>query len=337
MRKSVFFLLLILVAASTALAQGRETFVDRIKVMGYGQVYAEGVFPKERDAMSTIGVHRLEVLGVADITDKWKMGITVQFKSPVMLKDLYMQYTFMPELRVKLGQFKTPFGHENQVAPFLNPLTTGGSTATVYFAGIAMDPLYSGTSGRDIGIEVAGDLWSNILSYRLMLLNARGMNTRDIKMGKSVAGSIYVRPVAGLALHTSYMGGKQIAMAGAKGIDAGELFTRHRVSVGAVANYKPVSVMAEYMYGSDNSIKGMGGYLTAAVHLPNRYDLVLATDYLKTNVDNSAALCTATLGVDKWFYGNCRVQLHYRYSMPTDDFAFATKGHNLRAQLQFVF
>lgn len=339
MKRIITVTLAALLLTITAAAQKKETFVDRISVAGYGMISGDLIMPTEGKTTSSFSIPRLEILGMADITDRWKMGLTVQFNSPVMLKDLYMQYAFAPEFKVKVGQFKTPFSHENQVAPFLNPTASGGSIATVYFAGIGMDPLYTGTSGRDIGIDFSGDLWGKLLSYRLMILNGKGMNTRDVKLGKSFAGSIYLRPVQGLAFHTSYMGGRHIAMGAAKGINSGELFSRHRISAGIIADYKPISIMAEYLYGKDNSVAGMGAYLTASIHLPQRYDIVVSGDFLKTDIKmkEDSSLYSATLGVNKWFYGNCRAQLFYTYSSPIVGMALGQKGHQLRAQLQFAF
>lgn len=249
-----------------------------------------------------------------------------------------MQYAFMPELKVKIGQFKTPFGHENQIAPFLNSLAIGGSMPTTYFAGVGMDPLYYGTAGRDMGIELSGDLFKNIVSYKVVAMNGQGMNATDLNLGKLLGGSLYIRPIEGLSLHTSYLGGKQVAMGAAKGIQAGESYMRHRVSAGVIANYQPISLSTEYMYGRDKDVKSMGAYLTAAIHLPKRYDLVVSGDYLQPDMDQSGKLYTATLGVDKWFYGNCRVQLQYRYTHPTEQVMLpVAKGHTLRTQFQFAF
>lgn len=338
MKRIVSITLVALLISLTAAAQKKETFADRITVGGYGMVSADLSIPSEGKTISSFSIPRLELLGNANITDRWKVGMIVQFNSPVMLKELHMQYTFMPQFRVKVGQFKTPFSHENQVPPFLNPTAAGGAIPTVYFAGIALDPLYTGTSGRDIGIDFSGDLWDHLISYRLMMINGRGMNTRDIKLGKSFGGSLYIRPFQGFTLHTSYMGGKHIAMGTAKGINAGELYNRHRVSAGIIADYEPISVVGEYLYGKDNGTASMGAYLTATVHLPKRYDLVANGDFLKTDMSiKDATLYSASLGVNKWFYGRCRAQLFYTYTAPTELMHLGQKGHQLRAQLQFAF
>lgn len=337
MKRITLLITTLLLVAGTASAQ-KENFANRITIKGYGQVYAEGGYYDNDQKLGTVGINKIEVLGLGRITDQWSMGITVQFNKPVMLKDLYMQYAFMPELKVKVGQFKTPFGHENQIAPFLNPLAIGGSMPTVYFAGVGMDPLYYGTAGRDMGIELSGDLFKNIVSYKVVSMNGQGMNATDLNLGKLLGGSLYIRPIEGLSLHTSYLGGKQVAMGAAKGIQAGESYMRHRVSAGVIANYQPISLYTEYMYGRDKDVKSMGAYLTAAVHLPKRYDLVVSGDYLQPDMDKAGKLYTATLGVDKWFYGNCRVQLQYRYTHPTDQVMLpVAKGHTLRTQFQFAF
>lgn len=337
MKRITLLITALLLVAGTAWAQ-KESFANRITIKGYGQVYAEGGYYDNDQKLGTVGINKIEVLGLGRITDQWSMGITVQFNKPVMLKDLYMQYAFMPELKVKIGQFKTPFGHENQIAPFLNPLAIGGSMPTVYFAGVGMDPLYYGTAGRDMGIELSGDLFKNIVSYKVVAMNGQGMNATDLNLGKLLGGSLYIRPIEGLSIHTSYLGGKQVAMGAAKGIQAGESYMRHRVSAGVIANYQPISLSTEYMYGRDKDVKSMGAYLTAAIHLPKRYDLVVSGDYLQPDMDQSGKLFTATLGVDKWFYGNCRVQLQYRYTHPTEQVMLpVAKGHTLRTQFQFAF
>lgn len=152
MKRITLLITTLLLVAGTASAQ-KESFANRITIKGYGQIYSEGGYYDNDQKHNTYGINKIELLGLGRITDQWSMGITVQFNKPVMLKDLYMQYAFMPELKVKIGQFKTPFGHENQIAPFLNPLAIGGSMPTVYFAGVGMDPLYYGTAGRDMGLS----------------------------------------------------------------------------------------------------------------------------------------------------------------------------------------
>lgn len=336
--KRITYALLATLLSLTAMAQSEnDSFHKRIKIHGYGQVYAEASHNGNAFSKTTFGINKIEILGIGQITKNWTAGVTVQLNSPIMLKDLYMQYSFMPELRIKVGQFKTPFLHENQYPPFLNPLVLGGSIPTIYFAGVAMNPLYYGTAGRDMGLEINGDLFHKLLSYRLAVMNGQGMNALDLNKGKLIGGSLYIRPVKGLALHTSYLGGRQVAMKGNSEIKSGATYTSHRASAGVIANYQPISVMAEFMYGRENTTNAMGAYLTTAIHLPKRTDLVLATDYLQPNINNSDRLYTASAGVDKWFKGNCRIQVQYRYAHPTTSNLPMLKGHTLRTQLQFQF
>lgn len=336
MKRTLLLLLLSLTSWATLLAQD-DSIADRIKLMAYGQVYAEGYFPAEGEFHHTFGVNKFEVIALGQINDRWSMGITVQFNKPTMLKDLYMQYMVLPELKIRVGQFKTPFSHENQVPPFINPLYTGGSLPTVYFAGIGMHPLYYGTAGRDTGLELSGDLFGNILSYKAVVMNGQGMNHLDLNSGKLLGGSLYIRPIDGLSLHGSYLGGDQVAMSDGLGLNQGESYVSHRASAGIIAEYKPISVAAEFMYGKDGGEDGMGAYLTTTVHLPKRYDIVLSGDYLQPDTESEACLYSATLGLNKWFHDKCRIQIQYRYTHPDEGITFQPQGHTVRTQFQFVF
>lgn len=324
---------------SLSAQETKQSRADRVQIKGYGQAKYEVISGESAPISNSFVINKAELSAIGLLTDNFKVGASVQFHGPVMLKDLYMQYTFMPELKVRVGQFKTPFSHENQVAPARNILALGGSIPTIFFAGVGMDPLYSGTSGRDMGVELSGDALDNLLSYRLVAMNGQGLNSRDWGNSKMLGGSLYVRPVKGLSLHTSYLGGKQSAMAAGRGIEKGETYTRHRLSGGVIFEHKYVSVSTEYMYGRDNSIASQGCYLKGAIHLPKRVDLAFAGDYMTPDLSKKAFLLSATAGVNYWFYKLCRIQLQYRYATTIQGVALfgLEKQHQLIAQMQFAF
>lgn len=174
-------------------AQGHHHFDrgKRIEIHGYGQVYYDALLGPGKNSF---GVNKSELMGTMRITDRWSAAVLFQLNSPAILKELNMSYRFAPELSLRVGQMKTPFGLENQVAPFLNPLSLGGTMPTVYFAGVGMDPLYSGTSGRDIGLEMSGDLWGRVLSYKLAVMNGQGMNALDLGTSKMYGGASTFAP-----------------------------------------------------------------------------------------------------------------------------------------------
>lgn len=327
MNKSILILLTLLTFAPLVRAQ-------KVQIHGYGQAYYDATLGQKGG--NGFGINKSELMGTLDITDRWSAGVLFQLNSPAMLKELHMSYRVAPELKVRVGQMKTPFGYENQIAPFLNPLSLGGTMPTVYFAGIGIDPLYSGTSGRDIGLELSGDLWGKLLSYKLAVMNGQGMNHLDLGQSKMVGGALYLRPLKPLTLHLSYLGGEMNAMAAGKGIEKGAAYMRHRASAAVDLKTKPISLLAEYMYGRDGGISGQGAYVTAVGHLPRRYDFVASLDYLQQDLAGSRYLLTSTLGIQKWIGKLSRWQLEYRLLAPQGE-GHGTMTHQLRMQLQFAF
>lgn len=307
---------------------------QKVQIHGYGQAYYDATLGQKGG--NSFGINKSELMGTLDITDRWSAGVLFQLNSPAILKELHMSYRVAPELKVRVGQMKTPFGYENQIAPFLNPLSLGGTMPTVYFAGIGMDPLYSGTSGRDIGLELSGDLWGKLLSYKLAVMNGQGMNHLDLGRTKMMGGALYVRPISPLTLHLSYLGGEMNAMEAAKGIEKGAAYMRHRVSAAADLQTRPVSLLGEYMMGRDNGLTGQGAYVTAVAHLPRRYDFVASVDYLQQDLGSDRYLLTSTLGIQKWIGKLSRWQLEYRLLAPQGE-GHAPMMHHLRMQVQFGF
>lgn len=334
-RKILSILILTAFVVIGASAQKGKTFADRITVKGYGQFGYSAKFEDEIGTSNSFNINKIEVLAIGKINHKWNMGITVQFHGRPMLKDLYAQYTVMPELRFRLGQFKTPFSIENNIAPFYNPLISGGTLPTIYFAGIAGHPHYYGTAGRDMGLEISGDLFDNVLSYKAVVFNGMGMNQLSNINPKLFGGSLMIRPIKEASIYTSYMGGYLQSMAGTDNMH------RHRVSAGLQVTTSPVTLYTEYMWGQDGEQKAHGAYMTAAFHLPKRFDVVVSGDYINTDLSiKDRDIFTATLGLTQWFYGDCRWQIEYQYRNIRNDAGLLdihNRGHKLAAQIQFVF
>ena len=246
MRKILLTLLAIGGLALTAAAQDSGELRDRITVTGWGQTYYDAAFGPDVRGTNTFAINKINLVAKGQITDRWSMGILFQMHSPAKLKELWLQYTLMPQLRVRIGEMKTPFGMENQIPPSLLPLTSGWTMPTCYFAGVSGDPLYRGTSGRDIGLELSGDLWGKILSYKLAVMNGQGLNTLDLGTTKMYGGALYVRPYRGITLHTSYLGGEMHAMGTRGAIQAGNAYKRSSISAGLSLDYSPVTLSAEY-------------------------------------------------------------------------------------------
>ena len=119
MKKALLSLLLLFVLMPGLAAQGHHHFDKgkRLEIHGYGQVYYDALLGPGKNSF---GVNKSELMGTMRITDRWSAAVLFQLNSPAILKELNMSYRFAPELSLRVGQMKTPFGLENQLAPFLN-------------------------------------------------------------------------------------------------------------------------------------------------------------------------------------------------------------------------
>ena len=157
---------LMMLFSLTASAQKEQKELDwmnelssRITLNGYAQAgYAytdqEGANPK-----SSYNLKRTLLWAKARITDRWFFLFMHDFNSVV--QEFYTDYrvTKGKELTIRLGQFKNSFSMENPLSPVQLELVDVCSQAVTCYAG-CYDPLYGLHYGRDLGLELYGDLFN---------------------------------------------------------------------------------------------------------------------------------------------------------------------------------
>ena len=113
--------------------------------------------------------------------------------------DAFIEWQPMDEARVKLGQFKRSFGFEN---PY-NPLDVGlgsYSQATMKIASIGDRIGEHKSSGRDVGVQLQGDLLPaqdghKYVHYQVGLFNGQGINHKDKDNHKDLIGGMWFSPL----------------------------------------------------------------------------------------------------------------------------------------------
>ena len=352
MARQLFTVACIAASLLTANAQKKQgidwmqELKDRITLNGYAQAgYAytdqEGASPK-----SSYNLKRTLLWAKARITDRWSFLFMHDFNSVV--QEFYTDYRISrgKELTVRLGQFKNSFSMENPLSPVQLELIDVCSQAVTCYAG-CYDPLYGLQYGRDLGLEIYGDLFNGQLHYELAVMNGQGINRKDGNDDKDVILKLEYRPTDELRFVASGQKGRGHAVGTAAwnpDIQVGDNYRRDRYSVGmewksghyapgAYKEARPVKVRAEWLGGKDGSVGSMGGYVTTTIPLLEGIDAIASVDYFDRNTDMKYRQTQATAGLQYWFYKNCRVQLQY-----TRTWSKYQKDYNwLQGQVQVAF
>ncbi len=172
----------------------------------------------------------------------------LEFMGSPHLKDAFIEYQQFTEARLKVGQFKRPFGFENPMNPWdvgvadysqLTKKMTGFSDHTA--------AEYNGSNGgRDLGVQLQGDLlpvkWGGerhaLIHYQGGVFNGQGINTTDANGGKDLIGTVQLQPVKNLFLGVFAWKGSYCK----DGLTA----EKRRWAAGVKYDYKDWSLRAEY-------------------------------------------------------------------------------------------
>lgn len=119
--------------------------------------------------------------------------------------DAFVEWQKFDAFRVKLGQFKRSFGFENPYSPIDVGLGSY-SQATMQLASITDRNGEHKSSGRDLGVQVQGDLFRSKrdghkwLHYQVGVFNGQGINHTDKDKFKDLIGGLWFVPVKNLAI-----------------------------------------------------------------------------------------------------------------------------------------
>lgn len=118
--------------------------------------------------------------------------------------DAFAEWQKYDAFKVKAGQFKRPFTFENP----MHPVTQGFmsySQNVLKFAGFSDRNGEHSSNGRDIGVQLQGDLFKandghHFLHYQVGVFNGQGTNMKDVDQRKDVIGGVWVAPIKGLRI-----------------------------------------------------------------------------------------------------------------------------------------
>ena len=184
-------------------------WINNIKFSGYGMLQYQGQDPEGNHSNSfNLRLARFILDGKIGDFD-WRAQIqgtnaTGPGQPTVQLVDLYAEWRKYPEFKVRVGQFKRAFTYENPT----HPITQGwrGYADVINKLSAFGDRTGEKSSGgRDIGIQVSGDLFPNangrkLFHYQVGIYNGEGVNQKDMDNRKDIIGGIWVMPIKGVRI-----------------------------------------------------------------------------------------------------------------------------------------
>ena len=184
-------------------------WVKNIKFSGYGMLQYQGE-DMEDNRHNEFNLRLLRLILDGKIGDfDWRAQIqgtsnTGPGNPTVMLVDLYTEWAKYKEFRVRAGQFKRAFTFENPT----HPITQGWYSYAMVInnlSGFGDRTGEKASGGRDIGLQIQGDLFPNsngrrLLHYQVGVYNGEGINTKDKDNKKDIIGGLWVMPFDGVRI-----------------------------------------------------------------------------------------------------------------------------------------
>ena len=248
-------------------------WVKNIKFSGYGMLQYQGE-DKEGSHSNTFNLRLARFILDGKIGDfDWRAQIqgtnaTGPGQPTVQLVDLYAEWRKYPEFKVRAGQFKRAFTFENPT----NPITQGwrGYADAINKLSAFGDRTGERSSGgRDIGIQLSGDLFPNangrrVFHYQIGVYNGEGVNQKDMDNRKDIIGGVWVMPIKGLRIGVFGWTGSRGEMVDAKLIDpvTKQPMTRsvekNRYALSAEYDKDEYTFRAEYIHSQGWGAKSPG-------------------------------------------------------------------------------
>ena len=211
--KALAMTMAIALAAAPSWAQGKEPkmkVVSDIKFGGYvmTQYQYSGQDGAESNSFN-LRLVRMSLEGRLLGDFYWKTqiqlnGNTATLGSSPRLVDAFAEWQKYKEARIKIGQFKRPFTFENPMNPIDQGFMSYAQNVTK-LAGFSDRVGEHACNGRDIGVQLQGDLLPNasgrrLLHYQVGVFNGQGINMKDADQRKDVIGGLWLMPVSGLRI-----------------------------------------------------------------------------------------------------------------------------------------
>ena len=209
---------------------GRFLLAPTVRLQGLyeGDIATRG--PLDRSVPDASGfalAHAEIILNGHAVSRRLEYRLQVDFAAPapLMLKDAFVQWRFVPALAVRVGQFKVPYGLQRQYWT--------GHLEFVNFS----EPTAAFSLERDVGLMVVGRPLAGRLQYQLAVLNGAGQGRTNDNLDLAYAVRVVASPFGPLPVTEGDIDGQP----------------RPRLSVGAAGYYNRLPTDAPARTGDPNA------------------------------------------------------------------------------------
>jgi phosphate-selective porin len=242
--------------------------------------FIQTLYQMDANASDQFDIPRARLKVKGKLEENVSFTLLMDAVSATSLWGAYIDISASEELKLKIGQFKTPFSYEY--------LTSSTKLDTIFLAN-AINTL---TTKYDIGFQVYGQ--KNIFKYTLGLFNGAGKNANDANDNKEIIGNI----------RCQILPSTELGLAGGYGKDNVTNKSVKRLGGHLAFTLDKATIKAELINKNDANIIASGGYLQATYLLLPQHQAVLKYDIYEPDTSISGDQINAlTLG-HNWFISN---------------------------------
>lgn len=210
MKKNFLTLMLAFSFLAINAQENKKSWINNVKLSGYGiGEYQHSSENNENSNSFSIRMIRLILDGNILDDFAWRIqmqvnGNTSTLGSSPRLVDMYAEWKKYDFARIRIGQFKRPFTYENPMHP-IDQGFMGLGQNIMKLSGFTDRTGEHACNGRDIGLQIQGDLIKNargrnLLHYQIGVFNGQGINVKDVDNRKDIIAGVWVMPVAGMRI-----------------------------------------------------------------------------------------------------------------------------------------
>ena len=312
-------------------SQAQSEWFQNVKFSGYGMVQYQA---SDKDGSENNGFNlrlvRMSLEGRAHEDFYWKAQMQINGntydpdnagKTDIRLVDLFGEWQKYEFFKVKAGQFKRPFTFENPMHPITQGFMSYSQNVSK-LAGFSDRCGGQASNGRDIGVQIQGDLLKNaegrnLLHYQVGVFNGEGINQKDKDNRKDIIGGMWVMPIKGM----------RIGAFGWTGSRAG-VGEKNRYALSGEYTQNDWTFRTEYIHSQGwnekhNSDKADGIYALCIapiqknkMHVKARYDLYREANSWNGFINDAnqfvgGAKTLYEIGADYLFTKNLQINLEY--------------------------